>query len=147
MARQVSLRRSPVDHGFAWIIALAAGVSFFIGAGFYKAYTLVFEQLLLMFNQSATATSLVSSLHGGIKMCSSKRRLSHYMRFFSIVCSCSIVFFLTGPLVAALVNIIGTKRVIFIGAALSFVGFLLSAFTPSLYFMYFSYGILSGFYD
>ena len=77
MSRQVSLRRSPVDHGFAWIIALAAGVSFFIGAGFYKAYTLVFEQLLLMFNQSATATSLVSSLHGGIKMCSSKSHAGH----------------------------------------------------------------------
>ena len=77
VARQVSTassmgRRSPIDHGFAWVIAFSAGVAFFIGAGFIKAYTMVFEQLLVMFNQSATATSLVSSLHGGVKMCSSK---------------------------------------------------------------------------
>ena len=53
----------------------------------------------------------------------------------------------SGPLVAALVNVIGTKRVILIGAVLAFLGFLLSAFPPSLYFMYFSYGILAGLYD
>lgn len=75
-SRQVSTAsasgRSPIDHGFAWVIAFSAGVAFFIGAGFVKAYTLVFEQLLLLFNESATATSLVSALHGGVKMCSSE---------------------------------------------------------------------------
>lgn len=71
-----SERRSPVDHGHAWLIALAAGLSFFIAAGFIQSYTIVNGQLLMKFDQSATATALVGSLHGGIKMCSSKRLLN-----------------------------------------------------------------------
>ena len=65
-------RRSPVDHGYAWLIALASGVTFLIGAGFMKSYTMVYQQLLWRFGESATATAVVSSLHGGVKMCSSK---------------------------------------------------------------------------
>ena len=65
-------RRSPIDHGYAWLIAFAAGMSFFIGAGLVKTYTFVYEALLEKFGHSATETALVASLHSGIKMCSSK---------------------------------------------------------------------------
>ena len=70
--QRLKSRRTPVDHGYAWLISLAAGVSFFIGAGFIKSYTMVYDQLLMKFDESATATAFVSSLHGGVKMCSSK---------------------------------------------------------------------------
>ena len=64
--------KSPLDHGYAWVVCLAAGMSIYVGAGMNKSFTLVYEQLLNMFGHSATLTSLVGSLHLGIKLSSSE---------------------------------------------------------------------------
>lgn len=66
------LNLSPIDHGFAWIIVAASGMTFFLGGGFNRSYTLVYQKLITMFGESATATAWVNALHVGVKMCSSK---------------------------------------------------------------------------
>ena len=185
----VSRRGSPVDHGYAWLIALASGVSFFMGAGFIKSYTMVYEQLLLKFGESATATAVVSSLHGGVKMCSSQcsvlTHLRHQYRCIQLtrgvnigtevqwqaICLCTFAAFcrvtcgqcimlycfpvfegvpcdsyrsFAGPIVSAMVNMFGAQRVTIAGALVTFAGFTMSAFPPTLYYMYISHGVISG---
>ena len=51
---------------------------------------------------------------------------------------------IAGPIVSALVNRFGTQRVTIAGGLIAFVGSLMSAFQPSLYFMYFSHSFVSG---
>ena len=75
-SRYATNRNSPIDHGYAWCVNLATGLSFFIGFGFTRAWTFVYEALLAKFGETATATAMVESLHGGMKFCSSKLDLN-----------------------------------------------------------------------
>ncbi|KAK7484226.1 hypothetical protein BaRGS_00024475, partial [Batillaria attramentaria] len=54
------------------------------------------------------------------------------------------VTFTVGPLASALTNRYGCRVVTMVGAAICAAGFVLSVFTPNLYFLYFSSGILAG---
>ena len=67
-----NLQNSPIDSCYSWFVVLLVGTSFFIGAGFFRSFTLVYHQLLLRYDQGATLTALVAGLCGCAKLCSSK---------------------------------------------------------------------------
>ncbi len=54
------------------------------------------------------------------------------------------VLLLSGPIVGALTNRFGCRAVTIAGGAVSFAGFLISLFAPNIYFMFFSFGIVTG---
>ena len=55
-------------------------------------------------------------------------------------------FLVTGPLASALTNRYGCRKVTVVGAVIASLGFMLSLFAPNIYYLYFSFGILSGKY-
>ena len=63
---------SPVDSSYSWFVVVLVGISFLIGAGFFRSFTLVYQKLLIRFNQGATLTAWVSAMYGCVKLCSSK---------------------------------------------------------------------------
>ena len=67
---------------------------------------------------------------------------------FTICCSylkiIYSVFSLTGPLASILTNKYGCRITTIAGAIIAAAGFVLSLFAPNLYFLYFSFGIMSG---
>ena len=62
----------PPDGGWGWIVILAASVAFFVAGGFGRSFTLIYQELITMFGQSATSTASVAALFGAVKLCSSK---------------------------------------------------------------------------
>jgi hypothetical protein len=54
------------------MIVLASALAFFLGGGVSRSFTLIYQQLLEIFHESAAATSLTAAIFGAVKMCSSK---------------------------------------------------------------------------
>ena len=65
---------SQLDHGYAWVIVLGAGLAFFLGGGFGRCFPLIYQRLMERFESSATATAWVAAMHGAVKLCSSEFR-------------------------------------------------------------------------
>lgn len=63
------------DGGYGWFVVLGAAIVFFIGAGFAKSFTLVYQQLLIKFKGGATATAWVQASNGLVKMIMGKTYL------------------------------------------------------------------------
>ena len=53
-------------------------------------------------------------------------------------------FLIVGPVASALTNRYGCRKVTVVGAVVASSGFLLSLFAPNIYYLYVTFGILSG---
>lgn len=53
-------------------------------------------------------------------------------------------FLIVGPVASALTNRYGCRKVTVVGAVIASSGFLLSLFAPNIYYLYVTFGILSG---
>lgn len=53
-------------------------------------------------------------------------------------------FYFLGPVASALTNRYGCRVVTIAGAIVAAIGFILSLFAPNIYYLFFSFGILSG---
>lgn len=60
-----------------------------------------------------------------------------------ILTMCITIYFL-GPVASALTNRYGCRVVTIAGAIVAAIGFILSLFAPNIYYLFFSFGVLSG---
>lgn len=111
---------SPPDGGWGWVVVFACSVSFFVAGGFGRSFTLIYQELIIKFGQSASSTATVVAIFGAVKLCSS-------------------------PLVGMLCNKFGLRAVTITGGLVSFVGMLMSSFPPNLPYLCFSYGVVTAF--
>ncbi|KAL3847025.1 hypothetical protein ACJMK2_017961 [Sinanodonta woodiana] len=110
----------PPDGGWGWMIVFGTFMVHFVLDGIFYSFGILFAEFIDYFHTSQSETSLVVSLAMGIP-------------------------FLIGPFASILTNIFGSRIVMISGSLVLASGFLLTIFTPNLYFMYFSLGILAGF--
>lgn len=108
------------DGGWGWGIVVGGVIVHIFVGGLMKASGVMYMKLKDRFNQSAVATAWVFSL---------------FTTFLLIM----------GPVVSALCHRFSGRSVVFWGSILCFIGILLSAFAPSLEFLYFSYSVVGGF--
>lgn len=108
------------NGGYGWIIVLASFVINLIADGIGFSFGVLYIELLHYFGESKGKTALVGSL------------------FYSIPLMC-------GPIASVLIDRYGCRKMTIIGGILASVGFVLSAFAPSLEVMFLTFGIISGF--
>ena len=65
----------PPDGGWGWVVVLACSVSFFVAGGFGRSFTLIYQELLAKFGESASSTATVAAVFGAVKLCSSEYRI------------------------------------------------------------------------
>ncbi|VDN01022.1 unnamed protein product [Thelazia callipaeda] len=111
---------SPPDGGYGWVIVFASFIANIVVDGiiFSAGQTLV-EIWEKDFQTTAMQASITQSFLA-----------SFYM--------------LAGPLASALATSFGCRLVTVAGALMTFVGFILSSFAPSLQVLYFTFGIIGG---
>jgi len=63
---------SPPDGGWGWVVVFACSVSFFVAGGFGRSFTLIYQELITKFGQSASSTATVAAVFGAVKLCSSE---------------------------------------------------------------------------
>ncbi|WAR31471.1 MOT12-like protein [Mya arenaria] len=108
------------DGGWGWCIILGILILRTVIGGFVRSHGLFYLRFKERFGGTATATSLVTSL-------SSFMRLS------------------TGPIVSILSGRFQCRIITAIGVVVLATGVIMTAFSPNISFLYFSYGIVSGF--
>ncbi|XP_053403427.1 monocarboxylate transporter 12-like [Mercenaria mercenaria] len=118
--KQVKMKPTVRDRGYAWVIVVAAFFLQAIQDGVRFSYGLYFVEFLNEFNKGKGQTAWVGSI-----------MLS--------------VFNLGGPISAYIVNRFGYRIGTMAGSLITTVAFLLSYFTPNLYYLYFTFGALQGF--
>ena len=62
----------PLDGGWGWLIVTGFGLSQLIGVGFNRSFSIIYQQLIIRYNQSAAATSWVNSIFGCTKYATSE---------------------------------------------------------------------------
>ena len=74
VVRRIRRRASvkPPDGGWGWVVVGGCFIAFFLGGGLSRSFTLIYQHMLVVFGQSAAATSATAALFGSVKMCSSK---------------------------------------------------------------------------
>ena len=55
-----------------------------------------------------------------------------------------VLFFFPGPIASILANRYGHRAIMIVGGFMSAVGILMSSFATDIYYLYFSYGIITG---
>ncbi|XP_061186187.1 monocarboxylate transporter 12-like [Saccostrea echinata] len=115
------VRQNPTDHGYAWVILAASMVATFIITGTFRAFGVLYVELILTFNSNATMASLVQGL---------------------------LIF--TSSTGSVLVLVFGLRRFsprfwVVLGGFFYFFGFLTSSYAVSIEFLLFSYSCLTGF--
>ncbi|XP_052790345.1 monocarboxylate transporter 9-like [Mya arenaria] len=109
-----------LDGGWGWCIILGILILRTVIGGFVRSHGLFYLRFKERFGGTATATSLVMSL-------SSFMQLS------------------TGPIVSILSGRFQCRIITAIGVVVLATGVIMTAFSPNISFLYFSYGIVSGF--
>ena len=80
------------DSRFGWFQVLAAGITFFMLPGVTRSFSLLYEQLIERFQRSDSITAWVPSVHGTVKMCSSKLYFSNTYRLLHGLTCISLIF-------------------------------------------------------
>ncbi|XP_060597365.1 monocarboxylate transporter 12-like [Ruditapes philippinarum] len=107
------------DGGWGWIIVLGSFFVHLITDGLLYSFGILYIEFLNQYEGSKGETAWIGSLATGLQL-------------------------VMGPIASVLTNKFGCRATTIIGAIVTSVGFILSAFSPSRYFLYFSFGILSG---
>ncbi|KAL8586249.1 hypothetical protein ACOMHN_003764 [Nucella lapillus] len=109
---------APPDGGWGWVVVLSSFLIHVIADGIVYSFGVIMVYLVDYFQSGRGETSWVGSLQPAVT-------------------------FTVGPLASALTNRYGCRVVTIVGAIISAAGFVLSVFTPNLYFLYFSSGIMA----
>ena len=96
--------------------------------------------LMHMYAFTLSQTRTMESLRVLLKYITFAYMLLLFAPAYAIIYEC----FVSGPLVALLCNKFGLRAVTITGGVVSFVGMVMSSFPPSLSFLAFSYGIVTG---
>ncbi|XP_062588750.1 monocarboxylate transporter 9-like isoform X2 [Saccostrea cucullata] len=114
------VRQNPMDHGYAWVILAASMVATFIITGTFRAFGVLYVELIIMFHSNATMASLVQGI---------------------------MIF--TSSIGSVLVLVFGLRRFtprfwVVLGGLFYFFGFLTSSYAVSIEYLFFSYSCLIG---
>ncbi|KAI4487264.1 PREDICTED: uncharacterized protein LOC106793402 [Polistes canadensis] len=109
----------PPDGGWGWMIVAASFLCNFVVDGIIFSFGVFLNDITEAFNVSHASVALVGSLQTGF-------------------------YLMAGPFVSALANRYGFRLVAILGSILSCIAFVLSYFSPSIEFLYASYGVLGG---
>lgn len=107
------------DHGWAWVILLAAFFCNFTFDGIIFSFGVFYLELLDFFKAGRAETSLIGS----------------------VICG---VYAIIGPIASILVNKYGCRLVTMVGAVITSTGFILSIFSPNVEIMIVTYGLMGG---
>ncbi|KAK3095274.1 hypothetical protein FSP39_012542 [Pinctada imbricata] len=109
----------PPDGGWGWFVVLGSFLLHVFADGIVYSFGVFYVEFLDYFGGGKGETSWVGSLVPGVTLG-------------------------VGPIASALTNRYGCRKVTIIGALIASSGFILSLFAPNIYYLYFSFGILSG---
>ncbi|XP_021378223.1 monocarboxylate transporter 12-like isoform X1 [Mizuhopecten yessoensis] len=118
-AMTVKREATPVDGGYAWVILIACTLSYMTLVGTCKAFGILYNEFITMYDAGAGNTAWISSL----------------MFFLS---------FLLGPLANYLVGVFSFRAVVMCGGLLVSIGYFISAFVPRMEWMFLTIGIVCG---
>ncbi|XP_046557845.1 monocarboxylate transporter 9-like isoform X3 [Haliotis rubra] len=110
---------SPPDGGWGWICVGARFVSVFICFGVVYSFGVIYVELVDVFSATRAEVAWVGSVASG-------------------------AMHMAGPLSSLLNEQYGFRVTTIIAGGVAAVGFLVSAFAPSLFFLYFSFGVVGG---
>ncbi|KAL3848224.1 hypothetical protein ACJMK2_019097 [Sinanodonta woodiana] len=109
----------PPDGGWGWMVVFASFIIHIIADGIVYSFGIFYIEFLHYFKGSKGETAWVGSLVPGITLT-------------------------VGPLASIMTNKYGCRVTTIVGAIIATAGFVLSIFAPNLYFLYFTFGVLSG---
>lgn len=108
-----------VDGGWAWVVLVAAFLQFFVTSAMYYSFSVFFVELMEAFQQSRGKTGWVYSTN-------------------------SAIYMFSGPLGGWFLSRWGTRTTLNLGALLAAIGYLGSALSPNLNYIFFFYGVVNG---
>ncbi|XP_013393838.1 monocarboxylate transporter 12 [Lingula anatina] len=109
----------PPDGGWGWVVVFSSFLIHILADGIVYSFGIFYVEFLEDFKGSKGETAWVGSLVPGITL-------------------------LTGPVASAFTSKYGCRVTTIAGAALAAVGFIVSIFSPNLYMLYFTFGIVGG---
>lgn len=107
------------DGGWGWVVVAASFLIATVADGLAFSYGLINDELVVHFNATAAETSLIGSLFISVPL-------------------------IAGPIMSALVDRYGCRKMTIVGAIASTVGFVAAAFSNSLEVLYVTYGLMAG---
>lgn len=108
-----------MDAGYAWVILFACSCLYMLLSGVTKAFGIMYTELLIAYDVGAGNTAWIGSLQ-------------------------SFLYFCMGPVSNHLAVRFSFRTVVMIGGVVMSVGYLVSAFVPSIEWMFLTLGIISG---
>lgn len=109
----------PPDGGYGWVVAIASCFAVFFSVGNVFLFSVFLPVYVDEFNSPQGATAWVGSISGGLMTA-------------------------LGIFVGAFSDYYGNDRIIFVGALLIFIGFMLASFATELWHLYLTHGIITG---
>ncbi|XP_053395178.1 monocarboxylate transporter 12-B-like isoform X1 [Mercenaria mercenaria] len=109
----------PPDGGLGWMIVLGSFLVHLITDGILYSFGILYIEFLDYYKGGKGETAWIGSLAIGFQL-------------------------LAGPLASILTNKFGCRLTTIVGSVAVALGFVLSIFSPNLYFLYFSFGAISG---
>ncbi|XP_063700662.1 monocarboxylate transporter 14-like [Culicoides brevitarsis] len=109
----------PPDGGWGWIVMISSMLCNMVVDGIVFSSGILLDSIAKEFDSTKAKVAFVSSLLSGF-------------------------YLLGGPLVSALANKVGFRITTIIGSITACIGFAISYFASSIYFLYFSYGVTGG---
>lgn len=109
----------PPDGGWGWLVVFGSFMIHVFADGVTYSFGVMFSELMRYFNTSKGFTSWIASIMVGVTLGS-------------------------GPLASGLTNKWGCRPVTVVGAIVAAIGCILSVFSPSVLFLMFSFGIVTG---
>ncbi|CAD6187578.1 unnamed protein product [Caenorhabditis auriculariae] len=110
----------PPDGGYGWLVVFASFLANLIVDGIiFTVGDILLPQWMADYNASATSAALIISILSG-------------------------TYLLVGPIASVLANLYGCRAVVIGGAILSCIGFVASAVTPQIYYLYITFGLIGG---
>lgn len=107
------------DGGWGWMVVLGTFMVHLINDGVEYSFGIFVEDFVDYFESSRSAVGGIGSLMLGMTYCS-------------------------GPIVSVLTNKFGCRSVTIAGSVVAALGFILSRWSPNIWFMYFSFGFVTG---
>ncbi|RUS70172.1 hypothetical protein EGW08_022064 [Elysia chlorotica] len=111
---------TPPDGGWGWVVVFSSFAISMLVDGVCFSFGIFFDEFRKEFGGSKSETSWIGSVLNG-------------------------TYLAVGPVVSALVNVFGCKKVVTAGAIVAFFGFFISTYSRSLGALIFTYGFLGGF--
>lgn len=107
------------DGGWGWVVVLASFFVATVADGLAFSYGLIHDKFVIYFHTTEAKTSIIGSLFISVPL-------------------------IAGPIMSALVDRYGCRRMTIVGSIASTIGFIAAAFSNSVEILYVTYGLMAG---